>query len=389
MSANGTKSASAECASANCANGTKGIGGSGVCWPKMQQCGVVSKSSSGRFKVSLVMPVSGNKFVNEAKLAEVLVRFGCKFERILSTSGGSIVAIMLAASDVSSVCDLRTYNIFRRKYLEILADLDSNWYCKWKTSSPMLNTLLFIQTGAWFDRGDGEERISKYDIRAKDQPEIWMGTQNARTHKHQIWCTKSAEEASINPSGAKYLNGDVERITKATIASCSVPTFVPCMMIDGDPYWDGGMSHASPLGDFLPLFRTAMSNGSLTYHVIYISPARFSCSEKDLNGGELENDDAWEKMRESVAGMVTTTHVADRDNGIRVIGENAKTEIGFGERDLWSALCKQQFCKYSSIELSFASPVYINFVNMRKGDVLNKFHSLDSVQYRVRHDYVE
>jgi len=340
--------------------------------------------------VTLVMPVSGNKFINEAWLAAEVVRCGCQIGRILSTSGGTIVAMMMLAAKVGWVHDEPSYIAFHERYRFIIGELDHTWYARKRSESPMLNTILFFKHGSLFERGNGEEQIKKYDLTTDGQPEVWMGTQNATTFAHQIWCTKSEQECSVKLRGAKYLAGDIPRITKAAIGSCDVPTLVNSIEIDGEFYRDGGMRFASPLGDCLPIFNTAVTRGALPYKIIYISPIKYNCAEDGIvGGGGMQNDDAMDRMKMNIAGMITDTHIIDRDNGIRALGTHgAVTTYGFGDIALCEALRIQANARMSFINLTPLNPVFVNFLLMPKGYALEKYDHLCATLYHVRHDYV-
>lgn len=339
--------------------------------------------------VSLVMPISGNRFVNQVWLASELVRCGCKPKRILSTSGGSITAMMLLAADIQSVNSKRTYEVFLTKLRFILAELDREWYCTPRCSIMVFNTLMSLGTSSVFLRGDGEERIKQYNLSSVGQPEVWMGTQNSENMKHQVWCTKSKKEASVSMGGVKYLNDNTSKITKVAIGSCSVPMFVPSIEIEGHQYRDGGMKFASPLGDCLPMFDTSITNGCLPYKLVYISPVRYNLREDKLSD-ELEDDDIWRQMQGSIAGMVTDIHLADMNNGVRALGKKCEriTVFGYDDEALFPALALQDKVRASVIRISPTEATYVNFINMPKGRALEAFEEVRQTRYHVRHDYV-
>lgn len=352
--------------------------------------------------ISLVMPISGIKFVNEAYLADEVVRCGAKIDRMLTTSGGSIVAMMMLASDLASVRNFASYKVYHEKFRFIIGELDSDWYCKPRSSIPIINTFMSIGKESSFERGNGEERIKQYAFDASGQPEVWMGTQNADTMAHQVWCTKSQKEASVDMDGINYLDNDINTITKVVIGSCAVPLFVPSIQIGEHTYRDGGMKHASPLGDCLPMFRTAITvdlctaprecprtSGLLPYKIVYISPVRYNVCEDKLSD-QLEDDDIWRQMQGSIAGMIADIHLADMNNGVRALGKKRErtTVFGYGDNALFTALKLQKKAKASVIRLSPLEPVYVGFTTMEKGDALRAFDEVSHTEYHVRHDFV-
>ena len=340
--------------------------------------------------VSVVMPISGIKFVNQVWLLTQVIRCGGKVSRILSTSGGTITAMMALASDLASVCDEKTYAIFLGKLKFILGELDAEWYCKPRCSVWIINTLMSLGKESCFERGNGEELIRQYNLSSKDQPEVWMGTQNYDTMAHQVWCTKSRDEASVDMGGVNYLDDDTETITKVAIGSCAVPMFVPSIQIGKHSYRDGGMKFASPLGDCLPMFRTSVTNGPLPYKLVYISPVRYNLNENHLSD-ELEDDDIWRQMQGSIAGMVTDIHLADMNNSVRVLGKECerKTVFGYNSKALMIALELQKTVRASVIRISPVDAVYVSFISMPKGRALEAFEEVCGTSFHVRHDYVE
>ena len=336
------------------------------------------------------MPVSGNRVINQVYLSNEAVRLQCVPARILATSGGTIAAAIMLICDVASVHNRETYLAYRAKIRKFLADLDSSWYCAPSSSWQVISTLKAMSsTGSLYLRGNGAEIIKSYNVDITGQPEVVMGTHNSDLSCHQLWCMHSWSQSTVRIPGAKYLDGDMDLIAEAATASCSVPTLVPPVTIDAHRYDDGGVEHASPLGDCMHLFETALGCGTLPYKIIYICPSRYSTNEDPLTE-EIEDDDIKNKMKASFAGMVTKIHIPDRNNGIRAVGtEGVVKEKGRGYRALIRALDIQAdpLVRRSFIELTASEPVYVNFVDMQRGDALD---ALDACRpnYHVRHWYL-
>lgn len=347
----------------------------------------IALTSSG---VTLVMPVSGNRIINQVYLANEVIRLRCRLARILATSGGSITAMMMLLCDVASVVDFETYSRYRERLRKILKELDRDWYCQPSSSFQMISTFKALSTGSLYLRGNGAEMIKSYEISVKGQPEVVMGTHNIDLSEHQLWCTHSKKDSTIQLQRARYLNGDMDKIAEAATASCSVPTLVPSVKIGRYSYDDGGVEHASPLGDCIHLFNSALGCGLLPYKVVYICPSRYSSSE-DPKTEEIEDDDVKNKMKASFAGMITKIHIPDRNNGIRAVGaesEGVIKEKGRGPDALMRALDIQETAERSFIELTPSVPVYVNFTDMEKGEALQAFDEDCRSDYYVRHWYL-
>lgn len=333
---------------------------------------------------SLALPISGAKFPNQIWLALKLLALGYKPDRILGTSGGCITGTILLLADVQSVCCAETYREFVRRVDVIIGELDSSWYLKPWSSNILVDRAMGMSNCAMFNRGNGEELVAAIPIDLDSQPEMWIGTKNRTKNIHQLFCTRSRESAEIQVPGAIYAAGDVKLITKAAIASCSVPTIVPNIAIGNDSYCDGGISHASPLG---PL-ACAYNDGQVSYHVVYISPVRYN-KKDDPHTQEIEDDDVWNRMASSMAGMVGGLHIPDRNNGIRMVGPNAQKAVGHGKAGLSRALKRQQTSLRSFIEITPITPLHCNFTNMKKGDVLRTVRKARCCDdFVVRHWYV-
>lgn len=332
---------------------------------------------------TLVMPVSGVKFCNQIAMVTHLLGCGYKPHRIMGSSGGGVTAMLLALSDVASVQDKETYSCFCDRLNAILDMVDSSWYMTpWVPNASILNSYVALCKGSMFDRGIGEKLIFDLDPDISTQPEIWLGTHCRDTGRAQVWCTKSEKEASIRPPGARYLDGDMHMTTKCTMASCAVPTIVPGVDINGEIHCDGGVSYASPLGQCMSEFE----NGNASYHVVYISPARYS-SKMDPHTDELEDDDLHNLYKSSVAGMVRQLHIADRNNGLLFVGANYTKTFGIGRPALLEALRRSKTCDRSFIELAPVEEVHSDFLTLRKGDASKAVRKSYDAGFTVRQWY--
>jgi len=336
------------------------------------------------FKFTLVMPISGIKFPNQFAIYLHLLKCRYMPDIVCGTSGGSIVATATAALRVSDIKCEDSYNTFRGNLDYVLNELDSSWYSSPLSFCQMFSTCRAVSAGALFDRGNGIKYIKEYAIDLKDQPETWIGTYNRSHGHHQLWCTKSKENSIIRMQNVNYLNEDIDMIAKVTIASSAVPTIVPPVPLYGDDHCDGGVGFASPLGSLMPAFE----NEQISYHVIYISPVRYS-SKYDPQTDEIEDDDVWNKIRSSTAGLVTGLHIADRNNGIRAVGLDPHKEVGEGQEFLMHSLHIHKHAKRSFIELTPKDAVYLNFLNIKKGDALDAVNKAYTRGFIVRHWYIK
>lgn len=119
--------------------------------------------------------------------------------------------------------------------------------------------ILGIFEGSIFRPGYGPSRLLKAfsDDQSIQDVEIWSGTYNKTQKRTGLFCNKKSGETLIsettyNPFDFKtmpliYMAGDIDLISKVTVASASVPILFKPVEIDGDEHIDGGVTYQSPL----------------------------------------------------------------------------------------------------------------------------------------------
>lgn len=331
------------------------------------------------------MPISGARFPNQIAICKHLLGCGYKVDKIMGTSGGAVTAMLLLISDIASVTNVATYTSFCFRLNAILQCVDSSWYMTpWICKSSILNTCAGIANLSMYNKGTGEMFVGALDIDISQQPETWIGTHCRTTSKSQLWCTKNKCDATIQLDDANYVGDDIKTVTSCVMASCALPSIVPSVLIGDCTYVDGGVSYASPLGPCMEVFE----RGDISYHVVYISPVRYS-SSLDPKTEELEDDDIPNIIKSSIAGMVTGLHIPDRNNGIRFIGPNYIKTVGIGRKALSAALARSDRSERSFIELAPLNEVHANFLTLKKGDAYEAVKKSYEGGFSVRQWYVE
>jgi predicted acylesterase/phospholipase RssA len=340
-----------------------------------------------RFKVAvklkLFMPISGAKIANQFAIIKHLLKCRYMPDIIGGTSGGCIVAVTLIALRVSEVRCERSYLAFCEKLDYILNNLDSSWYARPQSFCQMFSTFKSFKTGYLYDKGRGEEYIKDYALDITGQPETWLGTFDRTAGHHQLWCTKAKDQAIIRMRDANYLNEDIDMIAKVSVASSAVPFIVPPVEINKHSHCDGGVGYASPLGSLMPAFKAEQ----LSYHIVYISPVRYSSKQDPSVEAEQEDDDVWNKIKSSSTGLVTGLHLPDRNNGVRAVGPNAIKVVGEGQRALMKALAVQKRAARSFIEIAPINAVHLNFLDIKPGDTTKAVSTAYNRGFIVRHWY--
>jgi predicted acylesterase/phospholipase RssA len=332
---------------------------------------------------TLALPISGAKFTNQIAISMTLIKLGYMPDIIMGTSGGCVTGAILLAAGINNVKCKESYRAFKIKIMEILKNLDCSWYMShWSTLAP-INTIEALRNGSLYNRGNGSLFVRNMYIDISSQPELWIGTTIELSRISQLFCSKPKHMSKIKIEGAKYMENNISYLTEATTASCAVPTIVPSVKIGNHKYVDGGVTYASPLGPCSKAFE----DEQISFHIVYISPIRYS-SKEDPHDSEIEDDDIWNKLTSSAAGMVTGLHIPDRNNGIRSVGPNAKKEIGRGSKFLACCLKKQNLSTRSFIEIAPIKSTHVNFLSMEKGDAVSAVQEGLSSEFSVRHWYL-
>jgi predicted acylesterase/phospholipase RssA len=197
---------------------------------------------------AMVLPVSGGGFPAQLGLIQALLDGGYSPPHlVLASSGGNVAAYVAAMAGwnvnaISRVSKSLTQDLFIRNWIPF----------------PLHHLFGFFQ-GSLYRHGNGADSLlSTYSTQSSIQrTEIWTGCYNSLRKKAHFFCNRSADSTLLDHSYVDedlmqclpptYLDGDMARISTVGMASASIPTIVPPVMIDGEPYVDGGLLYASPL----------------------------------------------------------------------------------------------------------------------------------------------
>jgi hypothetical protein len=209
--------------------------------------------------------ISGGGF--PAQLQEILfyieqkkIAFKDKTENIASyytpdlcmgTSGGN-VSLYIAISG----------NWSKGGITRVVESLNSNMFSQtwWPSPLSFIPTwVLGIFEGAVYKPGYGANGLLKAfnSSNSIDTIEMWNSSYNEDQKKTALFCNKSSYDTFVSPFTystfdskslpLKFLNGDINKISQAVIASASVPLLFKPVEIDGESYSDGGVTYPSPL----------------------------------------------------------------------------------------------------------------------------------------------
>lgn len=213
-----------------------------------------------------VLPVSGGAFPAQIGLLSELCSIGITPDVILGSSGGNVAGYVGLAGDWSP------YGI-RRVTKNLCSEL---FYQSWwpRTLSWMPSWTIGYFQGSIYQAGSGIESLfsSMFNLHNVQQVELWTGTRNRTTGKGHLFCNRPSsqlpvqlfEPQLINCMPLTFLDGQLDKIAKISVASASIPILVPHQEMDGQCYVDGGTAFASPLTPFQDVLR-AVPNLHLDY----------------------------------------------------------------------------------------------------------------------------
>ena len=237
----------------------------------------------------LILPISGNYFVEQIKSMYFLLENNYKADIIMSCSGGNVAAFLLEISNWN-------YN----NILEESKNIHSKMICRAWSPIPILNYFIGIYNGKLNKDGIGfyDYFYSKYKDK-KFNTEIWTSVFNANQCKGMLYCNMCKDNAILKPKidkkvydclDPKYACFDIKTICKYTLASASVPIITSSVKIKDNFYVDGGLAGSSPyelLEDSL-LKKVKKDNDQL--HITYINSINFNKDKNyEGNGNILDN----------------------------------------------------------------------------------------------------
>lgn len=206
-----------------------------------------------------ILPVSGGGFavqigllkaINQATQSES-DKLGYRPDIVFASSGGNV------SSYIALIGNWRYNEILRNCGI-----LNSDLFVESWTPSFFPSGLVFPLTGSVYRNGSGiKELYNKvFTKESIGKTEIWTGTYNEESQKACFFTNKSFAEALIRDDGDnshlydaetyKYVDRDIEKLSKICHASASIPILTEGVMIDGEKHIDGGVGYASP---FFPM----------------------------------------------------------------------------------------------------------------------------------------
>lgn len=317
------------------------------------------------------MPISGGSFPHQLAIMKILMGVDYRPTLILASSGGNIATYLTMASKwdlcgINRVVRSISSKLFVRSWLPNSLE----WIPSWIPGIFMGSIYRPSQDAYSVFRS----YFSPTDVK---DIEVWVGAVNNKTGKLCLFGNRNEEQSVIksrhyqsslvNSEPLKYLNGDVDKICCASIASSSVPVITQCQVIDGNEYTDGGVKYASPL---TPLQGELSRIGDIMkgIHIVYVSGynTRDNLTPQEMKPNIFTN------------GVSATSHIAkgfvihDRLTAYSLIARYGSINHAVLDdkkiREIWDLRSQ---CSSSLVEICPESRDVLDFTDFEGQDVLD------------------
>jgi len=282
-----------------------------------------------------VFPVSGGAFpIQLGLLSELTLNHNIKPHLSLGSSGGNIASYICHASNWKEDKMLQIINLLSPDMFA------ASWWPRYLTFMP--SWMIGYFKGSLYACGSGSE-ILFHKMFTSDSicsTELWTGTLNRDTGKGQFFCNRQEKDSIIKPSNdtsinlfsrdcmpLTYMNGDLDYISKVTMASASIPVLVPEQIINDQKYVDGGTLFASPLTGLQDSILDLISDGKESLHIDY-----FSSFDMQINSGSSGSGTIYDNSTLSVGELIKSMCIQDRLGGIELL-RTPKYAIFYTELD--------------------------------------------------------
>lgn len=313
----------------------------------------------------LTLPGSGKQFLCQLVALQHLCEVNYEPNLILGSSGGNLCSFIASAAQ------------FKWQAVERIAkQLRSSFFAKpWHDFRPLSYSIGFFN-GTAFTTGEGlPEFLATYFTKETiNRYEIWTGTYNKDLQKFRLFCNKSKEESILKHCDMDYevtqsmepyfCNGNFELISKAGLASASIPGLVPAVKIDEYYYSDGVTAGASPLTLMQGVILKSTTN---CLHITYINA-------KDLSKPNLlPHHNLFDTWKQAVNDLIKSQTLIDRLAAHELL-QSKGYDIQFKSFDctytnLLDIMELKQTIKYSLLEVYPTISADFDITNFNSNDI--------------------
>ena len=226
------------------------------------------------------VPISGGYFISQiAQISMILeARNGRQPDAYFAASGGNIASMV-------SLC----YTLNRESLLKVATRIVSEFFVKDFLQGKMKlldNPVLGINCYEGLKKpGKGSDDFFKNILSEEtiqNSPEVWTLIYNDTSLRGEVTCTKSKDYSifsnlkqdyisKLGCGDIHYLNNDLDLISKATLASATLPGVREKIKIWDNNYVDGGLCAATPGSFFTESLYTYYSENTKPLHYFYFT----------------------------------------------------------------------------------------------------------------------
>ena len=316
-----------------------------------------------------IMPVSGGAFVTQLAALQHLSEQNIKPTMILASSGGNVAAYIGLAADWDWAGIGRIASEFNNSMLV------TPW-----SDIPGINYTTGYFKGSMYKQGKGVlSFLDRYfDSETITSVEIWTGTYNKTRQKAQFFCNRNVSQMDVSYFGSEisqclgpiFAGGDIELISKYSVASASIPVVVQPQELFGDEYIDGGVFSASPLTMMHNMLLNYSKDENKPLHLVYINSRDLS------NHDAVVENNVIHTVLQATDQMIRSQNLIDRASAWNILNAISH-DIGYSEfpcnyENMSKVSSLYEELDYSLLEI-FPNKLYsINIANFGGSDVTEK-----------------
>lgn len=327
----------------------------------------------------VILPASGTSFpVQIGLMSQICKVDNFKPTLMLGCSGGNATAYLTLAANFNS-----------EQILKLAEKIEGYTFAKpWSIIIP--SYIVGFWKGTVYNKTANSEKFFKSIIKQDsiNKVEIWSIATNRHTSNSQLFCNLKKEDSILKPKRSKilmeeeaiYANCDIDMIAKFSIASASIPIFVPEVLINGISYSDGGMIFSSPVSANTEELEKLFSNYE-KIRMYYISSYDMDQPITTSYNNIVKNAGITLKQ------LLRSKSIEDRFNSIKLLGREENIKYEHGQCNIVKLLeIENKRDSYSSslLELYVKVDLEVDIVKMSPAEILEIIaKTVENYNYRL------
>jgi len=298
---------------------------------------------------------------------------------MLGSSGGNLTAYIALAGDFSPegiqrICRGINSELLSHSWLPAYLNFLPSW-------------LVGTFKGSLYKEGTGSNELlntifTRHNV---SRVEIYTGTVEYHSGKQQLFCNKSKEDSILekmpfdykinNCCETKYLDGNIDLISKACLASCSIPIYVLPVKIGENLYQDGGCNFFSPLTPLVDSIDSLTEEKICNdLHIDY-----FNCRDLESNLNTEGYFNIIQNADNTLNTLMKTLAIQDKLAGISLVKRSVFRDKykmlyfeGKCDREVLIQIEKsRKYSKRSFLELYVKKNLELDITNFNYDDIMN------------------